>query len=142
MVVRDAPPPTPGQPRLPDRVRAAIHAPHYSRRTEKAYTAWARRFILFHGERHPMEMGATKVTQFPSALVVAIADRRVSRTRRIGCQASDGPQSDMRTVPGYPDLAISFVRDRAYPVSAVRVFPLALPGVDPNILFLRPHAGI
>jgi integrase len=71
MVIREVPaPPTPGQPRLLDRVRAAIHARHYSRRTEKAYTAWARRFILLHGKRHPKEMGATEVKQFVSALVV------------------------------------------------------------------------
>jgi len=48
----------------------------------------------------------------------------------------------MRTGPGYPDLALSFIRDRAYPVSGVYAFPLAYPGVDRNILFLRPHEGI
>jgi hypothetical protein len=58
------------QPRLLDRVRAVIRARHYSRRTEKAYAAWIRRFILFHGKRHPTEMGAAEVTQLPSALVV------------------------------------------------------------------------
>jgi hypothetical protein len=29
----------------------------YSRRTEQAYVDWARRFILFHGKRHPRELG-------------------------------------------------------------------------------------
>jgi site-specific recombinase XerD len=70
LLVREAPPPTPQQPRLLDRVRAVIRARHYSRRTEKAYAAWIRRFILFHGKRHPTEMGAAEVTQFLSALVV------------------------------------------------------------------------
>jgi hypothetical protein len=33
-------------------MRAAIRARHYSRRTEEAYVAWIRRFIVFHGKRH------------------------------------------------------------------------------------------
>jgi site-specific recombinase XerD len=61
---------SPPQPRLLDRVRATIGARHYSRRTEKAYVAWIRRFILFHRQRHPAEMGGAEVTQFLSALVV------------------------------------------------------------------------
>lgn len=35
-----------GEPRLLDRVRAAVRMRHYSRRTEKAYAAWIRRFIV------------------------------------------------------------------------------------------------
>jgi hypothetical protein len=44
--------------RLLDRVPAAIRGRHYRRRTEHAYVAWVRRFILFHGKRHPVELGA------------------------------------------------------------------------------------
>ena len=29
---------------------------------------WARRFILFHGKRHPREMGAAEVSAFLTAL--------------------------------------------------------------------------
>jgi site-specific recombinase XerD len=32
--------------------------------------AWIRRYILFHGKRHPSEMGAGEVTQFLSSLAV------------------------------------------------------------------------
>jgi len=39
---------TPPKPRLLEQVRAAIRARHYSYRTETAYVAWIRRFILFH----------------------------------------------------------------------------------------------
>jgi len=39
-------------------------------RTEEAYVGWTRRFILFHGKRHPLEMGEGEVTQFLSALAV------------------------------------------------------------------------
>jgi integron integrase len=62
--------PAPRQPRLLDRVRDALRARHGSRRTEKSYVAWIRRFILFHGKRHPSEMGAVEVTQFLSSLAV------------------------------------------------------------------------
>ena len=30
--------------------------------------AWIRRYIVFHGKRHPAEMGAVEVTQFLSSL--------------------------------------------------------------------------
>jgi integron integrase len=40
----------------------------YSRRTERAYVGWIRRFILFHGKRHPREMGEPEVVAFLSAL--------------------------------------------------------------------------
>ena len=58
------------KPRLLDRVREAVRARHYSRRTEEAYVAWIRRYIFFHGKRHPAEMGAPEVTRFLSALAV------------------------------------------------------------------------
>src|SRR5262249_29189038 len=58
------------KPRLLDRVRAAIRARHYSRRTEQAYVHWIKRYIFFHGKRHPAEMGATEVTAFLTSLAV------------------------------------------------------------------------
>ena len=61
--------PTPPQgPRLLDRVRAAIRVRHYSRRTEKVYVAWVRRYVLFHGKRHPAGLGEAEVSAFLSAL--------------------------------------------------------------------------
>ena len=60
--------PTPSPPRLLDNVRATVRARHYSRKTEKVYVAWIRRFIVFHRKRHPREMGATEVTQYLSSL--------------------------------------------------------------------------
>jgi hypothetical protein len=47
----------PGKPRLLDQVRDVIRVKHYSIRTEQAYVQWIKRFILFHGKRHPSEMG-------------------------------------------------------------------------------------
>jgi len=43
---------------------------HYSMRTEEAYVSWIKRFILFHGKRHPLEMGEDEITRFLSALAV------------------------------------------------------------------------
>jgi hypothetical protein len=56
------------KPRLLDEVRQALRTRHYSRRTEKAYVAWIRRYVLFHGKRHPAEMGATEITSFLTSL--------------------------------------------------------------------------
>ena len=65
------PDPSPSRPpRLFDRVREAARVRHYSRRTERAYLAWIRRFIFFHGKRHPAEMGAPEITKFLSSLAV------------------------------------------------------------------------
>ena len=61
-------PGSPATPRLLDRVRGAIRVRHYSRRTEQAYVAWIRRFIVFHGKRHPRELGEQEVTAFLSSL--------------------------------------------------------------------------
>src|SRR5881296_1757886 len=60
----------PAKPRLLDRVRTALRSRHYSRRTESAYVAWIRRYIMFHGKRHPGEMGADEVSRFLSSLAV------------------------------------------------------------------------
>ena len=54
--------------RLLDRVREAIRVRHYSYRTEQQYVAWIRRFILFHGKRHPLTMGGPEVSAFLSHL--------------------------------------------------------------------------
>ena len=52
------------KPRLLDQVRDCLRRRHYSLRTEKAYVAWVRRFVLFHSKRHPREMGPVEVTAF------------------------------------------------------------------------------
>jgi integron integrase len=59
------------QPKLLDQLRQAIRALHYSVKTEEAYAHWARRYILFHGKRHPAELGEFEVNQFLTDLAVA-----------------------------------------------------------------------
>jgi len=53
-----------------EKVRAAIRVRHYSRRTEKTYLFWIRRFIRFHGKRHPAEMHEQAVGEFLTHLAV------------------------------------------------------------------------
>ena len=53
-----------------EQVRTAIRVRHYSIRTEQAYLEWVRRFALYHGKRHPVELGETGVSGFLSYLAV------------------------------------------------------------------------
>ena len=57
-------------PRLLDRLVAELRTRHYSPRTEEAYVFWFRRLVLFHGERHPRELGPAEIAAFLSHLAV------------------------------------------------------------------------
>ncbi len=57
-------------PKLLGEVRDLIRTRHYSYRTEEAYLYWIRQYILFHGKRHPAEMGPAEVSQFLTHLAV------------------------------------------------------------------------
>ena len=52
------------QPRLLDRLSQALRSRHYSKRTERAYCQWVRRFIFFHNVRHPAEMAEPEIDAF------------------------------------------------------------------------------
>jgi len=56
--------------KLLDRVRQCIRLKGYSIRTEKSYISWIKRFILFHGKRHPQDMGRPEIEAFLSHLVM------------------------------------------------------------------------
>src|SRR4029434_6784585 len=71
MVPSHGTPSQPEPPRLLEQVREAIRVRHYSLRTEQTYVGWIKRFILFHGKRHPRDMGLQEVQQFLSHLAVA-----------------------------------------------------------------------
>ena len=58
------------KPRLLDLVSQKIQTLHYSRRTEKTYIGWIKRFILFHGKRHPVKMGEKEINRFLSYLAI------------------------------------------------------------------------
>ena len=63
------------KPRLLDLTRNKLRAKHYSYRTEQQYLYWIRRYVLYHGKRHPAEMSGPEVEQFLTDLAV---NRRVS----------------------------------------------------------------
>jgi hypothetical protein len=62
------PPPT----RSPffNRCHEVLRVRHYSLRTEECYVNWIKRFILFHGKRHPETMGAAEIEAFLTHLAV------------------------------------------------------------------------
>jgi len=66
----DVRPPSSHKRKLLLRVRDTLRTKHYSRRTEEAYLGWIRRFILFHGKRHPADMGAAEINSFVSHLAI------------------------------------------------------------------------
>jgi integron integrase len=59
---------TPSELTLLERVRDRIRYRHYSLRTERAYEDWIRRYVRFHGRRHPRELSAEHVIAFLSSL--------------------------------------------------------------------------
>src|SRR5260221_7630654 len=67
------------QAMFPPRFLAAgtpeIRTRHYSRRTEQAYVHWIRRFIVFHGKKHPSTMGAPEISEYLAWLAT---NRRVA----------------------------------------------------------------
>jgi integrase len=62
-------PPT-AAPRLLERLREAIRARHYSARTAEAYVFWVRKYVLFHGRRHPDRLGPAEIKSFLTYLAV------------------------------------------------------------------------
>lgn len=59
-----------GGERLMTAVRRVIRTRHYSPRTEEAYTRWIRRFIHFHGKRHPAMLGEADLERFLSTIAL------------------------------------------------------------------------
>lgn len=62
--------PWPKPPLLLDQVRQVLRVKHYARTTEECYVQWIRRFILFHGKRHPRDMGAAELELFLTNLAI------------------------------------------------------------------------
>jgi integron integrase len=62
-------------PKLIPTVRAVCRRRHLSYRTEQSYVHWIRRYVVFHGVRHPSEMAEAEVTAF---LTYLAAERHVA----------------------------------------------------------------
>ena len=58
-----------------DQVSDALRTKHYSYRTEQTYKDWIKRYILFHGKRHPKDMGEAEIRAFIAHLA---AERKVA----------------------------------------------------------------
>src|SRR5258708_15927161 len=56
--------------KLLDQLSEVMRFKHYSIRTETTYREWVKRYIFFHGKRHPREMGSMEVSRFLSDLAV------------------------------------------------------------------------
>src|SRR5437867_13448847 len=76
-MLANVPRPEVGPRTLLGRLRAAVRARHYSPRTEESYVGWVRRFVVFHGRRHPDQLGEAEVRAFLEHLA-----ERVRRWRR------------------------------------------------------------
>ncbi len=63
--------------KLLDVVREKIRLKHYSYSTEKGYVSWIKRYIVFHGKKHPIEMGKVEIEEFLTFLAV---NQKVSPT--------------------------------------------------------------
>lgn len=57
-------------PVILNKVREAVQARHYSRRTEQTYVSWVKRFIHFNSNKDPLEMGEKEINAFLSHLAV------------------------------------------------------------------------
>ncbi|NNJ09000.1 integron integrase [Chloroflexales bacterium ZM16-3] len=62
------------QPQKPllEQLRELLRSRHYSLRTEESYLDWVRRYVIFHGKRHPRDMGADEMLAFLNHLAVEL----------------------------------------------------------------------
>jgi site-specific recombinase XerD len=65
--------------KLLDQASDIMRRKHYSRRTEKSYIAWMKRYILFHHKRHPRDMCVPEIETFLTHL--AVKERASSSTQ-------------------------------------------------------------
>lgn len=64
------PAPNSNKPKLLDQVREKLRVKHTSYQTEKAYVTWIKRFIIFHGKKHPLELDDQAINKYLSYLAV------------------------------------------------------------------------
>jgi integron integrase len=68
---RNATPAAAKPQKLMDRVVESLRVHRYALSTERTYCHWIKRFIFFHGKRHPSTMGAAEVEAFLTHLATA-----------------------------------------------------------------------
>jgi integron integrase len=112
-----------GEPRLSCR--------QFSRRTEEAYRGWIRRFVVFHGKRHPAELTGNDVAAFLTHLAT---EAKVSKSTQ--SQAASALLFLYRAVLSQP---IEVARDIIRPSRSARV-PIVLTR-DEVMAVLRQMSG-
>ena len=55
---------------LLNQIRSKCRLKNFSMNTEKSYVDWAKRYILFHGKRHPGQMNIREVESFLTNLAM------------------------------------------------------------------------
>ena len=60
----------PQSPKLLDRVRGQMQRAGYGLTMQNRYAEWCRRYVLFHGKKHPADMGEAEVAQFLAQLAI------------------------------------------------------------------------
>jgi integron integrase len=106
-------------PRLLDQVRDRIRLRHYSIRTEETYLQWIRRYIVFHGKRHPAELDRTHIESFLTHL--AVEGRVAASTQNQALNALLFLYREVLAIPlgELPD-AVRAARPRRLPVVLTR----------------------
>jgi hypothetical protein len=74
------------KPRLLEQVRITCRQKHFSPKTEKSYVFWILQYILFHGKRHPKDMGQQEIEAYLNHLAT---QRHVSASTQF-CQSFVG----------------------------------------------------
>ncbi|HEY1077095.1 MAG TPA: integron integrase [Fontimonas sp.] len=131
-----------GSPKLLEQVRNLIRMRHYSIRTEQTYLHWIKRFILFHGKRHPREMGAPEIEAFLSDLAVRL--NVAANTQNLALSAilflyrdvlaQDLPWLDGVTRSKKPQ-RLPVVLSRQEAVSLLKHLPADVPGTIGRLLY-------
>src|SRR5437660_7674862 len=96
-----------GKAKFMEQVRTFMRTRRYSLRTEQAYLDWIRRFILFHGKRHPRELNEKHVSEFLSSLARngRVAGGRRTLNVQLRRSSPAGAQRRMRNYAGAPPRA-------------------------------------
>ena len=98
--------------------------------------AWIRRYILFHNERHPMEMGAAEVTQFLTALAVERKVAASTQNQALGALLFLHREVLQQNLPWLDDV-VRARRPQHVPVVMTR--EALAPGSDADIVLIDPE---
>jgi len=83
-------------------IRDTIRLKHYSIRTEEAYVRWIKRYILYHGKRHPKDMGIPEIEAFLTHLAVDQKVAASTQNQAVRLSSRRSPQRHPVPVPRGP----------------------------------------